>query len=157
MRIVFATAIAAALAAPAAAAANGPLVVESSVLAEHKRAAADGTMQVTLAPAAKVVPGDKVVFVLSYRNVGKQPIGDIVLSNPVPAGIAYRSPASGSPVPDVSVDGTTYGTLAALRVIAPDGGQRAATADDVTHVRWRLQTPLPAGAKGQFSFQAVLK
>lgn len=148
-----------AVAAPSvfAAAAEGPLVVESSILAEQKHTAADGTTKVSLAPAARVVPGDKVVFVLAYRNIGNQPIGNIVLSNPVPQGIAYRAPAAGSPAPEVSVDGSTFGSLPALRVATAEGGQRAATAADVTHVRWRLGTPLPAGAKGQLSFQAVLK
>ena len=58
-------------AAPALAA--GPLTVESSMLSLQKRAAADGTTQVSLAPAGKVVPGDKVVIRLSYRNTGSAP------------------------------------------------------------------------------------
>jgi uncharacterized repeat protein (TIGR01451 family) len=144
------------LAAPTVAAA-GPLIVESSVLTERKQAAADGTVKVSLAPASRVVPGDKVIFVLSYRNTGTQPIADIVLSNPLPRGIAYRAPAAGSPAPELSVDGKSYGALPSLHVAAANGAQRAATADDVTHVRWRLAAPLPAGAKGQFSFSAVLK
>ena len=44
-----------------------------------------------------------------------------------------------------------------LRVPMAGGGWRVAAPDDVTHVRWRLDRPLPAGAKGQFAFQAVLK
>lgn len=143
------------LAAPVTAA-TGPLLVESSVLTEHKQAASDGTVKVSLARATRVVPGDKVVFVLSYRNTGTQPLSNIVLSNPLPQGIAYRAPSAGTPAPELSVDGRTWGALPTLRV-AGASGARAATANDVTHVRWRLPAPLPAGAKGQFSFQAVLK
>ena len=102
------------------------------------------------------MPGDRVVFVLSYRNVGGQPIGGVVFNNPVPRGIAYRGPSATSPAPDVSVDGKTFGTLAALRVQTPVG-TRAAGPDDVTAVRWHLAAPLAAGAQGQFAFQAVLK
>lgn len=148
---------AAALAAPAHAAAPGPLVVESRVLIQQKHTAADGSVEVMLSPAAKVVPGDKVVYALSYRNVGTQPIADIVLSNPLPSAIAYRAPAAGSPAPELSVDGKTFAALADLTVAAADGSRRAATANDVTHVRWKLAAPLPAGGKGQFAFQAILK
>lgn len=137
-------------------AAAGPLVITSKVLVEGRAKAADGTTRITLDPARKVVPGDRVVFVLGYRNTGAQAIDNIVLNNPVPAGLAYRAPAQGSPAPDLSVDGKTYGTLAELRVKTATG-LRPAGADDVTHVRWRLSRPLTAGGQGEFAFQAVLK
>lgn len=144
----------AAIAAPATAA--GPLEVSSKVLVESKQRAADGTTRVALVPARRAVPGDRVVFVLSYRNTGAQPLSDIVFDNPVPQGVAYRAPMAGSPAPDVSVDGRRYATLDRLTVAAA-GGTRAAAADDVTHVRWRLARPLAPGARGEFAFQAALK
>jgi uncharacterized repeat protein (TIGR01451 family) len=154
-RLTLGAALAAAIVAPAAAAA-GPFEVVSKILVEKKQAAGDGTTRIALVPAKHAVPGDHVVFVLAYRNTGKAPIANIVLDNPVPAGIAYRAPAQGSPVPDLSVDGKNYGALASLSVQAP-AGRRAAGPDDVTHVRWRLTAPLAAGAQGQLAFQAVLK
>lgn len=144
-----------AIALPALAA--GPLQVESKVLAEQKTRAPDGTVRVALAPVRRVVPGDRVTFVLAYRNTGTQPIGNVVLDNPVPKGIAYRAPAPTSAAPEVSVDGKTYGALASLRVASGTGTTRAATADDVTHVRWRLARPITAGAQGQLAFEAVLR
>jgi uncharacterized repeat protein (TIGR01451 family) len=146
-----------AIAMPFAAHAAGPLVVTSGVMVESKVRAADGTTRVVLAPARRVVPGDRVVLTLAYRNTGAVPLSNIAFDNPVPKGLAYRSPAAGSAAPDLSVDGRSYGPLSTLRVPTAGGGWRAATPDDVTHVRWRLDRPLTAGAKGQFAFQAVLK
>ncbi len=137
--------------------AAGPLEVTAKVMVESKQRAADGTTRVTLAPVARVVPGDRVVFQLAYRNTGRQPLADIVLDNPVPAAIAYRGPADGSVAPEVSVDGRTYGPLASLRVALPGGGTRPAAPADVSHVRWKLGAPLAAGAAGRLAFQAVLK
>lgn len=137
--------------------AAGPLQVTAKVLTEQKVRAADGSVRVNLVPARKVVPGDKVVFVLGYRNTGTQSISNVVLDNPVPAGIAYRGPSATSAAPDVSVDGKTYGPLGSLRVRTAPGVTRAAAPDDVTNVRWRLASPVTAGAQGQLSFQAVLK
>lgn len=136
--------------------ASGPLEVASKVLVEARQRAPDGTTQVALVPANRVVPGDHVVYVLTYRNTGAQPLADIVFANPLPRSLAYRAPAQGSVAPELSVDGKTYGTLASLSV-RDAGGVRAATPDDVTHIRWRLARPLAAGAQGQFAFQAVLK
>ncbi len=140
--------------APAAA---GPLQVTSSIMVESRSAAADGTTRVTLVKPRQVTPGDRVIFVLAYRNTGAQPLGNVVLANPLPPQISYRAASPGSPSPDVSVDGRTYGPLESLRVHGLDGSVRAAAPTDVTAVRWRLASPLAAGAQGQFAFQAVLK
>lgn len=150
-------AAAAAAAAPALALAAGPLEIASSMMVEAKSRAADGSTATELVKADRVVPGDRVVFVLSYRNTGAQPLGGVVIANPVPAQLAYRAPAAGTPAPEVSVDGRTYGALSALRVAAADGASRVATADDVTHLRWRLPRPIAPGASGRFAYQAVLK
>lgn len=154
VRPLIACAFAATLAAPAFA---GPLQVTTNVLVETRSAAADGTTRVALVKPARVVPGDRVVFVLAYRNTGRQPIADLVLANPLPAAVAYRAPRAGSPAPELSVDGRTYGTLSALVVPLPGGGTRAARTDDVVAVRWRLTTPLAAGGQGELAFQAALK
>jgi uncharacterized repeat protein (TIGR01451 family) len=148
----------AAIAAPAAvsAAPAGPLQVTSKVLVESKQRAADGTTRVALVAAKRAVPGDRVVFVLAYRNTGTQPLSNIVFDNPVPHGVAYRAPLPGTPAPELSVDGRTFASLDRLSV-ATRGGARAAAADDVTHVRWRLVRPLAPGAEGEFAFQAALK
>jgi uncharacterized repeat protein (TIGR01451 family) len=153
LRVVIASVIVA-FAAPAIA---GPLTVTTHMLVEKRIAAADGTTRVQLIEPKNVVPGDRVVVVLAYRNTGSQPIADLVLANPVPKGLTYRSAAKGTPTPDVSVDGRNYGTLAALRVAMPSGAMRPAGLDDVTQVRWRLASPIAAGGRGELAFQAVLK
>jgi hypothetical protein len=137
--------------------AAGPLEVTSRVMVESKQRMADGGTRVALEPARHVVPGDRVVFVLGYRNTGSQPLDNIVLANPVPAVLAYRAPAQGSPPPEVSIDGKTFGQLTALQVAGDNGAMRPATAEDVTSVRWRLARPLAAGTAGQLAFQATLR
>lgn len=140
----------------AAHAGNGPLEVTSTAQVEVKQRQADGTTRVALTPAKRVVPGDRVVLTLAYRNTGAKPIDNVVFANPIPAGLAYRAPADGSVAPEVSVDGKTYAPLATLTV-RDANGTRAARSDDVTHIRWRLSRPLPPGAQGKFAYAAVLK
>lgn len=148
-----------ALAAPGLAAppAASPLAVASRILVEHRVAAADGTVRIVASPSGRAAPGDRLVVELSYRNTGARPIADLVLADPVPAALAYRSAVPGSAAPEVSVDGSRFAALAALVVALPGGGTRPAIGDDVVAVRWRLADPLAAGAHGTLSFRAVLR
>ncbi|SFP87213.1 hypothetical protein [Sphingomonas rubra] len=144
----------AAVATPAAAV--DPLRLETRILAERRVAAPDGSTRVELVPPARVGPGDPVVVEVAFRNGGAQPIGGLVIANPVPRGLAYRAP-HGTEMPELSVDGRRFGPLASLVVALPGGGTRPATASDVTHVRWRLSTSLAAGRGGAFAFRAVVR
>lgn len=135
----------------------GPLDVTTRMLVEQRVAAADGTTRVTLVKPVHVVPGDHVAVVLAYRNSGNQPLADVVLANPLPSTIVYGGGRQGSPEPELSVDGRTFASLASLRVATGAAGTRAATAADVTSVRWRLNAPIAPGASGQFAFDAIVK
>jgi uncharacterized repeat protein (TIGR01451 family) len=145
----------AAAAVPALAA--SPLELTTKMLVEKRIAAADGTTKTQAVSAANVTPGDRVIVVLDYRNTGAQPLGGVVLANPVPRNMVYRGAATGSATPELSVDGSHFAALNSLSVKTPAGATRPATLDDVTHVRWRLSSPLAAGSKGELAFQAVLK
>jgi uncharacterized repeat protein (TIGR01451 family) len=155
-RTLITTLIVAAAAGTPAIAAQGPLQVASKIFVEQRALDKAGAVSTSLAPATRAVPGDHIVFVLAYRNTGAQPLSDIVLDNPVPGAITYRAPGAGSATPELSVDGKTYGALAQLRVPTASGGSRAATSNDVRHIRWRIAT-VPAGGQGQLAFKAVLK
>lgn len=134
-----------------------PLSVTSRMLVERRVVAADGTATVELVAPTKVVPGDRVTIALAYRNTGTTPIADLVLANPVPNGIAFRSAATDGPTPEMTVDGRIWGTLPTLTVALPTGATRPAIAADVVAIRWRLAKPIAPGAHGDLAFAAVLK
>jgi uncharacterized repeat protein (TIGR01451 family) len=148
------------LAVAPAVAAQDTLELKNAVYQEVDVKAADGTMHKERVPAAKVVPGTEVIYVITYHNVGKQPASEVVITNPIPAELAYRpEPGPGpSAAPEVSVDsGKTWGALASLSVKGPDGAMRPAQGSDVTHVRWKLGTPVKVGEQGSVSYRAVLE
>lgn len=123
-----------------------------TVVKEQRIQAKDGSVSVKLIPAQSAVPGDRLVYTLRYRNTGKTPAADLVLNYPLPQGVLYRAPADGSTAPDVSVDGKTFAPLGGIMI-----GNRPATAEDVTHLRWALKAPVAAGGSGQVAFSAVLQ
>jgi uncharacterized repeat protein (TIGR01451 family) len=145
------------LALTAAPAFGAGLSLTNTVMAQQRATAADGTTRITLVPATRVGPGDRVVYQIGYKNGGAKPVDNLVLNNPLPAELAYRGPAPGSPAPELSIDGKTFGPLASLKAHGIDGTWRPARIEDVTHVRWILAAPIPAGASGKVSFEAVVR
>jgi uncharacterized repeat protein (TIGR01451 family) len=157
MRIAIAlTALAAALTASAPALA-APVELTSQIYVERHHSASDGTDTVTLVPADRVVPGDRLLFVVIYRNAGDRAASDFVITNPIPASVAFVA-AKGDLEPTVSVDGgASYGTLASRRIRQPDGTLRPARPDEVTHLQWKFESALAGGGAGQVAFRAELR
>jgi uncharacterized repeat protein (TIGR01451 family) len=145
-----------ALFAPVAAQAANDVALTSAVFVEKSVPQADGKQRLILETPNVVVPGDRLVFVLNYRNQGVKPATDFVVTNPMPGAVAYQGTGDTGAI--VSVDnGRSWGTLASLKMRKADGSVRAAYPEDVTHVRWAVKTPIPAGAAGKLSFRGVVR
>ena len=143
------------LSSPAAWAA-GEVTLSSEVFVEREVTDADGSTRKVLEPPKVVTPGERLVFVLTYRNGGSEPATDFVVTNPLPDAVAYAGHDGNAPI--VSVDGGgKWGELASLQISAADGTMRAAAPADVTHVRWTLASAIPAGGTGKLSFRGVVK
>ena len=153
MKILFALL---ALLAPVAAFAADAVSLSSKVFVERVRQEADGRTAIVREEPGVVTPGDKLVFLLSYRNNGGAPATGFVVTNPIPNSVAFVGGESEGAL--VSVDGgKTWGALASLRIANADGTSRAAGQADVTHIRWTFARPIAAAASGQLSFRGVVK
>jgi len=145
-----------ALLAPATAFAADNVSLTSKVLVERVKTGADGKPVTVREAPGIVTPGDRLVFVLSYRNAGPQPATGFTLTDPIPSSIAFTGSDDSSAV--LSVDGgKNWGPLASLKVVAADGTSRPAVAADVTHIRWSFGRPIAAGSGGELSFRGVVK
>lgn len=108
-----------------------------------------------LVAPTNVVPGDTLEFTTRYANQSGSVITQFVVSNPVPENIALTAQAAGAT--EVSVDGgTVWGPLASLEIVEADGTRRAATAGDVTHLRWVIATLAPE-EQGSVSYRGIVK
>lgn len=135
---------AASLAAPSPAIAGPTVALDSAVFVE--RTAPQGRR---LEPAAALVRGDRVIYVVTWqRRAGS---GPFVVTNPLPRSVAFQSSANGDE--QVSADGgRTWGRLGELRY-----GERMATPEDVTHVRWRVPAELVARGRGRIAYSAIVR
>lgn len=108
-----------------------------------------------------VVPGDNIVFTLFVNNATAQPAVGFKATNPMPAAVRFAS--ASEDWAEVSVDGgKNWGKLADLKVKANDPTgtavvERAATPEDVTHVRWVFTDAIAAGATRTLSYRGVVK
>jgi len=140
--------------------AKGNLDLKNEAFIEKEETAKDGSKKKILAPATKVVPGEEVIFVITYKNKGAEPATDVVITNPIPKNMVYRSAESDRAdlVSQVSVDGgKKWADLAALKVSDKVRKQRPALPNDVTHVRWVTKLAMKPNEEGKVRLRAVLK
>jgi uncharacterized repeat protein (TIGR01451 family) len=144
-----------ALSVPAVALAVNDVALDSAMFVERAVQQPDGKTKFTLEKPKSVPPGAKLVFVLSYRNLGKTAATNFTVTNPIPAGVSFDgTPDAGA---TYSVDGgKNWGPLTTLTV-ASGGTSRPAVPEDVTQIRWVMKTPIPVGGTGKLSFRGLVK
>ena len=139
-----------------AAMAASPVQLSSQIFVEKQQKRADGTMAVTLVAPKLIVPGDQLVFVVRYKNVGAQPANGFTVTNPLPKADAFSGTSDGNEI--VSVDGgKSWGRLSQLSIKKADGYVRPALRTDVTHLKWNMNQTLTAGAEGKLIFRGVVR
>ena len=118
----------------------------------------NGEQERRLVDANTVIPGERVVYTITFRNISDQPADNVIITNPIDSNLTYVDGSAFGPgtLIEFSVDGgKTWGTPDALQV-SEDTGVRPAEAKDFTHVRWIVENDVAAGALGVVRFTAVL-
>lgn len=129
--------------------------ISTSAFQEKEVKAEDGTVSRKLVPVARVVPGDEVVYEITYKNQATEAATGVAIDNPVPEAVTFLQATN--PPSEVSVDkGETFGNLGDLRVEGEDGQVRPARPADITHLRWTIATLAP-GAEGAIRYRVRVK
>lgn len=145
-RTAFAALIGLCLTASATAAGASPAVALDSAVFVERVTPDAGRM---LEPASDLSRGDRVVYVVRWYRMGGD--GGFTVTNPLPRSVQFQGSANGDE--EVSIDGgKTWGKLAMLRV-----GNRIATPEDVTHVRWRVDPRTAARGQGRIAYSAIVR
>jgi len=136
----------------------GHLNVRTVVQKEEVTVTDSGETERNLVPADTVVPGDDVVYTITFTNISNQSADNIVITNPISESLTYVQGSAFGPgtVIEFSVDnGKSFAPPEKL-LVSSDGESRPARAEDFTHVRWTMQNELEAGAQGLARFKARL-
>ena len=157
--LILAAAMLAILPLTAAAVAQDALEVTTVVEKEIVVEADDGEERVERVAADVITPGERVIYTITFKNVGAEAADNVVITNPIAESLIYvaGSATSDGASVEFSIDGgQTFAPASELRLV-DNGIERPATTRDYTHVRWVMQTELAVGAEGQMSFAADLE
>jgi uncharacterized repeat protein (TIGR01451 family) len=130
--------------------------LKTEVFVEKTSVGVDGVAKTSRLPAGHVVPGDHLVYVITFTNDAPKPAEGVIITNPLPAGLVFEGSTEG-PAPLVSADGATFASLPQLKVRAANGAMVAAQHTDVTHLSWSLPAAVPAGGQARLTYRATLK
>lgn len=149
---------AAGLLGAASAAAQQQLDVRTVAQKEETVSNANGEVETRLVAPESVVPGDKVIYTITFTNVGSESADDVVVTNPIDPSLTYvAGSAFGAGMTiEFSADGGQSWAAAGELTVADADRERLAEPEDYTHLRWTLAGNLEPGATGVARFSAIV-
>jgi len=137
---------------------SGSLEITTVVQKEQLTVSDSGESKMELVAADTVLPGDSVVYTITFVNVSAEAAQNVIITNPVPAHLTYEagSALGSGTVVEFSVDGGSVFAAAADLTVAEGDELRTARVEDYTHIRWVMQDDLAAGEQGTAQFRAQL-
>ncbi len=156
-KLIFAALMATVCAAPLHA--QG-LQITNEALVQVVTVDADGNEVINYEPAAQVVPGDVIRYVLNLSNESDEAVSGISLTSQIPSDLLIQESTADTPIASVqySIDGgASFANRSVLVVTAEDGTQRPAEAGDLTNVMWTVHAEIPAGESQTLSYLATVE
>lgn len=122
-----------------------PIQLKLKAEKEVKMTNADGITVRSVVPADKVLPGETVVYTITYLNSGAKDASDVVIHNPIPKEMIYLDGSAEGDGTEIqfSVDGgKTYKPAGELTTALADGTSRPAEPREYNAIRWTLLRPM---------------
>ncbi|MEZ5695915.1 MAG: hypothetical protein R3E18_05615 [Sphingomonadaceae bacterium] len=128
--------------------ANDRVELSRAVFLETASSAPGGKLR-SIEPAQNLRRGDKVILLVEWRAARGS--DGFSVSSPVPGHLSYARSSDDSV--EVSVDGgRNWGALDRARI-----GNRKATPEDVTHLRWRVSMREARAGSGRITYSAIVR
>lgn len=143
---------------------TGPGIELTSKVEMDVEVEQDGAKSKQRVVPAKALPGDEVIYTLTYTNKGAAPAEAVVVNNPVPEHTDYVGGSAWGEGMEVtfSVDGgQNFAAPGQLKVRVKDEAgndvERIARPEEYTHLRWKGSKSVPPGGTGEVGFRARIE
>ncbi len=120
----------------------------------------DGNVTYDYVEPKLALPGDVILYTITFDNKGTDLAEGIVINNPVPNNSKYRMDSATGENTNItfSIDGgKTFGDPGKLVVKDKSGNEYRAKPESYTHIRWSYKGSLAPGTKGEVSFKTEIK
>ncbi len=120
----------------------------------------NGEKEIKRIEATTVIPGDIVIYTISYTVIGEKIVDDVVIDNPIPQDMIYQDGSAYGYNTDIefSIDGgNTFASPENLNIMDSKGNEHLAMASDYTNIRWILKNPVAHGKTGRIVYKAMHK
>ena len=134
------------------------VTAEQSVEIEVAVRVADGDDRIERVKAENVKPGEGVIYSLHFSNEDKESADSVEFVMPVPVEVSYveNSAMGNDATITFSADGGQTFVMRGRLTVAENGENRPAKNSEITHIKWKLNSSLPAGMSGEASYRAVV-
>ena len=136
------------------------IVLTNKVLKQVIKKDAKGNISYDYIEPKTALPGDVMMYTITFENIGKGSADGIVINDPVPNNSKYRvgSAVGKNTKITFSIDGgKNFGDPDELVVKDKNGKEWKAKPESYTHIRWVYNKSLAPGEKGGVSFKTKIK
>ena len=139
---------------------DGKIVLSNKVLKQVIKKDKDGKATYEYIEPKTALPGDVMLYTISFENISSESAEAIVINDPIPNNSKYRmaSAVGKNTTISFSIDGgKNFGNPEQLIVKDKNGKEWTAKPESYTHIRWNYNKPLAPGGKGEVSFKTQIK
>ena len=136
------------------------IVLTNQVLKQVIKKDKDGNVTYDYIEPKTAVPGDVMMYTITFENKGNDSAEGIVINDPIPNNSKYRinSAIGKNTKISFSIDGgKTFGNPEELVVKDKNGKEWKAKPESYTHIRWVYNKPLMPGEKSEVTFKTQIK
>ena len=138
---------------------DGPIKITNTVMKEVIEKNALGEEVIRYVVPGTAIPGNTMLYTITFENIGDKPASGIVINDPLPNNSKYiANTATGKNTKiTFSVDGENFNVPSKVKLNDASGKVWTASADKYTHIRWIYTKDLLPGEIGKATFKTKIK
>ena len=143
----------------AAMAENGPIKFTNTVMKEVIEKNDKGEELTSYVEPATAVPGNTMMYTITFENIGDKSVSNIVINDPLPNNSKYiaNSAEGKNTTITFSADGEKFDVPSKIKLKDASGKIWTASADKYTHIRWTYKKNLQPGEIGKVTFKTKIR